>query len=426
MEKALRGVYGYFFSIFLLSLLLGAAETKGQHGAQKGYVVSTTGDTLRGIVQLGRDRRNSQLCSFKPTPKAAFQSFLPAQLSAYGTADLQYESHLLPQATAQTDTVRRAFLEVVVRGKLTLYYFQGELGKRFFLEGYRGSQLTELPMLTQKVVQYNRGLEYVQYVQRPLYRDTLARAFQGCPTVSNELSTLAFQVESLAGAVRAYNACVGLAKEQPAAPPISQRRSWQWAPVLGLGIIDRLQLSDGNGGKPLNDVYDGAYYPTVGFSALFTPGLRGAPFSANAGLYYEYNRRYTALYELPGNIQQRVKLAFDYLRLPIFVRYSFGHGGVRPYVEAGVQIQTVVTQRQDKLTFRYNDTESTQALFDWPQRMGYGYGAGAGVAFGPAQGRQVQVSVRLMRSTGPSPYTNGSTLTSLATYVAFPLAKAQR
>jgi len=424
MKTALQRVFSYFFIVFLL--LVGVAETKAQHGSQRGYIVSTAGDTLRGMVQVGRDRRNSQLCFFKPTTKAAFQSYRPTQLLAYGAADLQYESHLLPKSVAQTDTVRKAFLQVVVRGALTLYYFQGELEKRFFLRGYRPSQLTELPMLTQKVIQYNRGLEYVQYVQRPHYRDTLAQAFRSCPNSVNNLSTLGFQVESLARAVRDYNACVSPAKQQAEAPPTSQRRNWQWAPAIGFGITDRLRLSDGTGGKPLDDVYDGSYYPTVGLSVLFTPGLRGAPFSTNAGLYYEYNRHYTMLYELPGNIQQRTKLAFDYLRLPVFVRYSFGHTIVRPYVEAGIQVQAVTTQRQDELTFISDDMETTQSLFGRPQRMGYGYGAGAGVAFGPVQGRQVQVSVRLMRSAGPSPYTNGSMLTSLATYVAFPLAKAQR
>lgn len=424
MKIALQRLLSYYFIIFLL--LVGAAEAKAQHGSQRGYIVSTDGDTLRGTVQVGRDRRNSQLCSFKPTGKAAFQSYRPTQLLAYGTHDLQYESHLLPKSAAQTDTIRKAFLQVVVRGGLTLYYFQSELGKRFFLSGYRASQLTELPLLTEKVIQYNRGLEYVQYVQHPQYRDTLARAFQGCPSAVNELSTLSFQVESLARAVRAYNACASPAQQQTDALPASQRRNWQWAPVVGLGVIDRLRLSEGTGNKPLDNVYDGSYYPTVGFSVLFTPGLQGAPFSANAGLYYEYNRHYTMLYELPGNIQQRVQLAFDYLRLPVFVRCSFGHRLIRPYVEGGVQVQIVTTQRQDKLTFISNNTESTQELFGRPQRMGYGYGAGAGVAVGSLQGRQVQVGVRLMRSTGPSPYTNGSMLTSLITYVAFPLNRAQR
>jgi len=413
--------YGFFWLFW--SFLLGPATGAwAQHGAQPGYIVPTPGDTLRGVVRVGRDQHNSRVCYFRPTGQTQRQ-YLPTQLLAYGGAGLHFESHLLPALT-EADTAKRAFVEVIARGPLTLYYFRGAQGVRFFLGGYRSGHLTELISITEKVTQHSRGLDYVATIQRPLFRDTLARAMQACPTVANRLSEVAFQLKKLEQVVRDYNACVAPARNEPMRTPTANRRgNLQLAPMVGVGLIDRMVLGSGDDSNPYDASYRGEAYATAGLSVLYTPGLRGAPFLVHADVLYEYNRRYLALTEIPGDIYQRITLAFDYLRIPVLVRYSFGHGVVRPYLEAGVHVRVATIQRQDKLTFLSSTTQNTMPFFGSLQRMGYGYEAGAGLAIGPVQGRQLQVSVRAVRGTGPSPYTKGSTLTSIVTYVTFPLTK---
>lgn len=425
MQSALLHHLKAFFSTLLLfAVVIGA---RAQQGTQPGYIVPAAGDTLRGIVELGRDQRNSRVCYFQPSANAAKQQYLPKQLLAYGAADLHFESHLLPESATTTDTIKQAFLEVIVRGPLTLYHFRGQAGERFFLTGYRLGQLTELPLLTTSITRRERGFDRVSRVVQHVYRDTLARAFQACPAMQRQVEQISFQLKSLEQAVRAYNTCINPVSSAPTSELKSSRRgSLQVAPMLGLGFADRLELGEGNGGRSLDQVYHGSPYATAGVSVLYTPGLQGAPFLVHADVLYEYNRRYTQVFYMPGNNRQRVDFAFDYVRLPVFLRYSYGHGLVRPYLEAGIYVQIVTVQREDKITFFYNGTESSQAVFGAPRRMGYGVGAGAGLAIGPVQGRQLQLSIRVVKGTGPSPYVTGSTLTSVATYVAFPLLKAPR
>jgi hypothetical protein len=399
------------------------SKTWAQHGDQPGYIVQLSGDTLRGTVEVGRDLRNGERCYFRSGAGAEMKQFTPRQLRAYGVTGLAYESHSLPNSAAVPDTASRAFVEVLVRGALTLYYRQSPKGERFFLGGHRPNQLTELPLLVTYATRRLGDMEHSQKISKPSYRDTLTRAFQACPAVLEQVKSVTFQAKSLTQVVQAYNSCVS-----PAAATKNRegtlRNHWQIAPVLGVGLSDRMKLGEGKGDRSLDADYQGATYFTGGLSFLFTPGFRGAPFSANISLLYEANRRYTKEYAMPGDNYQRVNLAFDYLRLPIFLRYTFGQGFLRPYLEAGGTVHVVTTQRQDKLTFLQNGAPiSAIAVFDKPQRMGYGYGLGAGLALGPPQGRQVQISVRLIKASGPSPFTSGSTITSVAAYVAYPLTK---
>ncbi|KUG06750.1 hypothetical protein ASU33_05305 [Solirubrum puertoriconensis] len=403
-------------SLLVAGIVFGSvASAWAQSGPQAGYVVPVAGDTIKGIIDLGRDQRNAQLCYFRPGKGAEEVIYNPRQLKAYGTSDIQFESHSLPKAVAAEDTLSRAFLENVVRGPLSLYYMHNGEQERYFVAGYRPGELTELRIRTQQI---NRGAQSFLAVERG-YRDTLANAVKTCPKASKQVPNLAFRMKDIERVVRAYNSCAN--PNDGAAGQLSAKRRSHLAvaPMVAVGVANRLTMGNGKANEPYNDTYQGNTYLAGGISLLYVPGLRGSGFSVQTGLMYERNRRFAKEYSYGSVTVAASALAVDYVQLPLFARYSFGHGLVRPYAEAGGALRVVTKLREDS----YGNIYSSGRLLGGHNWGGASLGAGAGLSIGRSEGRQVQLGVRAEQGGGPSPYLAGSILESITVHASFPLNK---
>jgi len=112
---------------FLCAVLLSITQISAQFDFQKGYIITLNGDTLNGFVKDQTFDQLSRQVVFKKSRKANSDTYLPAELKAYGFNDgdvfesfeIEYTSATRRGKTKEVSLVR--FLSKVVDGALVLY-----------------------------------------------------------------------------------------------------------------------------------------------------------------------------------------------------------------------------------------------------------------------------------------------------------------
>ncbi|MEJ8757675.1 hypothetical protein WG947_11740 [Pontibacter sp. H259] len=90
-----------------------------------GFIVKAEGDTIQGLIKYREGKGIYRACVFKPAEKAPSQKYTPSDIVAYGIHnDAMFESHTF---TNNKNKETKAFLEVLVHGKLSLYEYQNML-----------------------------------------------------------------------------------------------------------------------------------------------------------------------------------------------------------------------------------------------------------------------------------------------------------
>lgn len=409
----------------LCALFLGGAagvltpdSAQAQSGPQKGYIVPLSGDTLRGTVVVGRAQRNAQMCEFQAAGQPTAKQYQPTELRGYGTEMLAYESQIVPRVADSVGVATMpVFLEVLTRGPLTLYGLSSASKERYFLGGYRPGKLVEL--LQRQTQMQQNGKQYL--VKQPLYQDTLARAFQSCPDQAKRVTQYIFQAQQLEKAVRNYNAC---AAPQQIVKQSARRGSFGFGVVVGTGVSDKLILGADDGSSIYNYSYGGKSYFTGGLEVVLTPGYKGAPFTIHSGLFYERNRSFSAALLNPQFGTETVTLKVNYILFPIMLRYSFGHGLLRPYIEAGASVRFTAGVDEDNVDFvstRSGMNSSKYPFLGSYRESNYGFGAGAGVELYNSNKHRLSLGARAEQTGGP--VVQGSTLNTVKILLGYTFSK---
>ncbi|TGE22252.1 PorT family protein [Hymenobacter aquaticus] len=415
MGKKLRSMYVRIVGLLGIAALLLPATAQAQTGRQPGYVVPLTGDTIRGTVVVNRTQRNAQLCEFEATGQSQLRQYAPAELRGYGAQGISYESQ--PVRLSANAAPEPVFLEVVTRGVMTLYALQNGLTERFFLAGYRPGKLVELEM---RVAMVKRGPREYLAKQR-LYQDTLAEAFRACPDQARRGAMAEFRLGELEKVVRSYNLC---ADPQSAGERTTKRGHLNVGAVLGYNFYSQLSLGTGKNTDAHNQILEGNGYGTGGLELVYTPGFKGAPFTVRASFLYEPSRTFISnrnFYPQETRDNEAL-LQFSYLTIPAMVRYRVGQHRLRPYAEAGLLLNLLVSMEQDYVTFTYNSTGSvpyTTPLLGEYKSVTFGSGIGGGVEVLLPAGTTLSVGVSARLMQGPDKYEGGSTMKNVGLLVGY-------
>lgn len=107
-------------------------SANSQHNFKPGYIITTNNDIIPGYIDLKRKAISSKICLFKKTKKDSIIYYIPNQLKAYGIEN----SNLFVTKTIQTDSINNSniFLEVLIKGKITLYSYYSDGKNYYFLE----------------------------------------------------------------------------------------------------------------------------------------------------------------------------------------------------------------------------------------------------------------------------------------------------
>ena len=120
-----------------------------QSDYRQGYIILNNNDTLFGFIDYQKDNLMATGCDFKSTDLKTNTVYLPGEISGYRFIDNKF---------FQTKNIngKMVFLEVLIKGKLNVYYMQNEnYGSQYFIEK-QDKKLIELPYLEETRMNENQ------------------------------------------------------------------------------------------------------------------------------------------------------------------------------------------------------------------------------------------------------------------------------
>ena len=129
MTCLLRKLFGAAIGVVLISTL-----TRAQADFRPAYIISVAGDTVRGQLDYSGGRRVNYQCRFREAKGVNIITYSPWQLRGYGFPnDRLYQTLRVAKSLAPGDfSTQRLFLEVLVRGAVSLYARLDENGDQLY------------------------------------------------------------------------------------------------------------------------------------------------------------------------------------------------------------------------------------------------------------------------------------------------------
>lgn len=184
-------------SATLLFLLLCLCPVYGQSGYQGGFLLTTSLDTVRGLIQFQGKISAPSSCQFRSTKHAAAKEVHPGTVHGFC---LDNGSYYYSRAIGGTENV---FLEVLVKGYMNLFRF----GSIYYVE--KGDSV---------IFELSNDLEIMSVDgQRKQttrnYSRMLALLMADCPDAGKNAADTPLKVKPLVRLVTSYNQCRGSRSE---------------------------------------------------------------------------------------------------------------------------------------------------------------------------------------------------------------------
>lgn len=196
----------WMYFILLMTGLCLSGSLYAQKGYEKGYIVTHRGDTLQGYVKDRKEGAFARLYTkirFKEEGARCRKKYAPEDIKAYMAGGRLYESIGLERDSRglktiyPTDpTLDRVFLQVINRGRLTLYhweYMDEDLNDMLYIPLFYKVGEPEMVRVTQGLL----GLK----------KKVLARYLSDCPDIKEKMDEKALKTPT--EVMQYYRGCKG-------------------------------------------------------------------------------------------------------------------------------------------------------------------------------------------------------------------------
>jgi hypothetical protein len=318
---------------------------------QQDYFYSDTTYHVGSELIDGGQAKNSMFCQVRVGYKGV-KTYTPFEVSEYGFKGGRV---YLSRDVVVKNSLKRVFLERLVQGKMTLYFYRGDEGRYFYLETDSGKLL---PLGKEKSAEGH-----------PQYRETLREKTSDCRPAQASTDLIIFRQGSLTKLVEAYNKCE--TREIP---------YWKFGFTFGyvnttLKVPDGVTLSFLQGSSIESD---GSMTAGIFFeNPLGKSGL---------SVHYElqYARNNYSYYRYLTN-QYYMVINTSCINIPVLLRYTLGGAGSRihPYVNAGMQAAITMQKDSEVMEDEMDGRVVVAETFYKSELMGnqyLGYVAGAGLS----------------------------------------------
>jgi len=301
----------------LLAVLIICSQFVTAQDFRPGYIITLSGDSVKGHVRYGSARRNERECSFKPSRGTPKQKYSAGQLTGYGIfGDRSFTVIDDPKQPGQ-----KVFARVVVSGDMDLF----RRGKQFLLNTDR---VQILPPETRTTIAVNNGEAF--RTERP-YAAILNMEMADCSKSNDDVS---YSEKELTHAVDQYNLCKDPKYKSIQSRPIAQ---------TGLNVFASYMYSD------MFLKYDHASMSPSTFMAY---GI-GADFSSpriNDKIFLSLEIAYADMFyqgliDGPSSgyyLREDVYMSFKSIRLAAALRYNLLEASRTPYLKVGFTYYSVI------------------------------------------------------------------------------------
>ncbi len=318
----------YSFSFFLLLLI-----TFGYSQKKQGFVVTSKGDTIYGIVSIS-GRNFKQINLIEKTGKThsysneEINSFYDLQWGLFIAASVRFDisgGELLQKV--MTDPTK-VFLETIFTlDDISVFYFKNsEYGSHYFIK--KGSAPLEELVYREKISEV-RGKRVI--VKDELYKNTLIAYMSDCPKMQEEIKELTLSEKGIQSLFTKYSGCVS---KTPTYIGVLEKGKWSWG-ILGGWFTSNLIYRNVNPTANKSQ-FSNSSGVTFGITANYFPSVRNQKISIQNELLYkklETERTTITNYGAPIVLDYQI----NYLRLNTLLRYNFKTLAItKPFLLLGI------------------------------------------------------------------------------------------
>lgn len=370
-----------FFTAVVTSTV--SAQSDFRHG----YVIMHSQDTVHGLVDYREGLRKYHTCDFKTSDAAAVVQYTAAEIKGYHFVNDKF--FVSKSIKSHADTVAIVFVEVIVRGRISLYRYD----KDFFVS----KDESPLHKLT------NERYETVINGDRVItssnrYIGVLNHLMADCRNVKSRIARTDLFERPLTEVVQAYNTCM-------AAPTVTFKSKLPYAKAT-LGLVGGAGVSALSFQDPhqqyLQGEFEQSIAPVGGVSVdIFSPRVNQR-LSFHAELLYGHDTYVSFFFLRERHYTHRhyVKIDAETLQLPLGIRYHFPEREFTPFFNAGVTSHYHVS-RTTSWTWERQTDDVIQTYEDPAVRIGrhqLGLWGGAGVSKKISSAYDLYIEARYSRT----------------------------
>jgi hypothetical protein len=303
-----------------------------QFNEQPGFIVTTTGDTLKGFIK-DRDAIEKTV-QFRVDNASNGTTYAPNQVHSFGFNNGSfYHSVEFP---ATDSTIEQQFIQCLVDGYLSLY----RRNRVFYLSKNKGALVK---------MEKNDVIDQSRLREDKRYQKVLEYLTADCPSVAAEVRRTDFNTESLSNLVAAYNTC----KTGVAGNSKIPRKKW-YIPQLGAKAGVTLTQFDIKGNATLG-LYK--FNPEINYSG-------GLIFNFNLNNKFSFQPEVLVTSKSSTgsrtifNVTRTYTFDLLYLQVPLMIYYHLPTQKLRPFVGGGYVYGYLLEKNEPEnpnLTFLGND-----------------------------------------------------------------------
>jgi len=382
-----------------------------------GYILSLHGDTVAGYVDYRNWERNPEKIYFRESQDGSKSTFTPLDIKGFGVTDEVYESAIVETETSTVSTQYlsysselifkkdTAFLQAVVKGAKSLYFYKDRSGKEQF---YIGQDSSYELLIYKRYLKDNEGQAVI--AENKKFIGQLTIYLHDCPSIQKKLNTADYRVNSLENVFLSYYDCIraGMTFHKK-----TEKVTTAIGVLAGVSLTSlTLRSSDPYFSYLVNANYD--------LSVNFSGGLYfDVILPRNQGKWSICNELIWSSYKVNGQVDDFVNenkytityttLGYSYLKMNNMVRFRYPVGKLSLFINAGISngyaIIEINQKKQESKLYTQIRIEEGKALSD-SRRYELGVVAGVGAAIG-----RFSFEARYERGNGMSTYSalNSST-----------------
>ncbi|MBC8053075.1 MAG: hypothetical protein H7Y13_08420 [Sphingobacteriaceae bacterium] len=380
MIRALLKAGSTLLTIFLVNCLY------AQENYVPGYIIDLKGDTVKGFVDYRNWEVNPKRLNFKndmgvpdvyfPTNIIEFKALDEIYVGAIVEVEISpYEDRFLledPVPKFRRDTV---FLNTMIRGKKSLYYYRSINGRHNFYTGqYPAFEL----LVTKKYFKKEDGRTLIAYNKR--YIGQLSLYLNDCSDLQQMINTTTYTPPSMSKLFKHYYNCTTYA---PAFHKEVENIKTETGALLGASLSSlRFKGAD----LPYLSQADFTESASVAAGLFFDAIL-----PRNQGKWSIHNELLFTNYSIDGIYTDysnensftitKSRFAYSYLKVYNMLRYKYPVGGIFMHINGGISNGYALKAKQGKTADRtfYSTHEIGQsAALTHEGRYEFGYTAGLG------------------------------------------------
>lgn len=349
---------------------------------REAYIITNEGDTISGFADYRGGANNFKSCNFKASENQESVVYSPTQLKAYRFVDDKFfESKDIKTGG---DSIERHFLEVLVRGKVTLYKYRSSfyVEKNDTLFYKLTNEKKELIVERKRITEYDTQEIHISKYSNKHIGILNMLLFDCIGLIPN---TLLLKERDLTRLIEKYNECTG-------EPSISFKEKKKWLQSsfgIGAGVNNSTInfKSDVKGSEYLTSNFDrnNSLFISVNIE-LHSPRI-SERIAFTTGLFY-MSLKYTSFSEISGTTfsspsitRNDVSIEFKQIKIPFGFRYTFPERFISPYFNLGgsetIHLSSSSLWIGEIERLNVVETYENEALYIRNQQFGIWAGVGA-------------------------------------------------